>query len=142
MDGVEYETGPMDPRDYDRLRRAVGWSSYAPGEIQEGLDGTLFAVVARVRGEAAAMGRVIGDGKMAFYIQDVIVLPEFQGRGIGTEIMRTIMGWIDSRSVDHSIVGLMAAAGKEAFYEGFGFVRRPNEKMGCGMNIWVAKGAR
>jgi GNAT superfamily N-acetyltransferase len=136
---IDYRKGPMRAEDYDALRTAVGWSSYEKAQIEEGLAKSLFIIVGYHQEKAIAMGRVIGDGMLAFYIQDVIVLPEFQGNGIGTQIMKRIMEYIDSRSVNSSSIGLMAATGKDAFYEGFGFVRRPNEKMGSGMSLWVKK---
>jgi hypothetical protein len=33
--------------------------------------------------------------------------------------------------------GLFSAQGKEAFYQKFGFVIRPNERMGAGMHLIV-----
>ena len=121
------------------MREAVGWSRYQPDQIEEGLKNSLYLIVAYDEEIPIGMGRVVGDGKLIFYIQDVIILPEYQKNGIGFEIMKRIMDFISSKSVDHSIIGLMSAVGKEGFYEQFGFIRRPNEKMGCGMNIWVTK---
>jgi hypothetical protein len=34
----------------------------------------------------------------------------------------------------------MAAIGKEGFYEKLGFVSRPRENRGAGMDIWIVKG--
>ena len=34
---------------------------------------------------------------------------------------------------------LLAAAGRESFYEQFGFVKRPNDHEGCGMNLILRK---
>lgn len=34
---------------------------------------------------------------------------------------------------------LLAAKGRESFYEQFGFVKRPNEREGCGMNLVIVK---
>ena len=79
------------------------------------------------------MARVIGDGIMVFYIQDVIVLPQYQRQGIGSIMMNKIMQYIKANSVNNTIIGLMSASGKEEFYEKYGFIKRPNEKMGCGM---------
>jgi len=136
---IEYKTEKMNPIDYHELRISVGWSSYDLKEIEKGLRNTLFNIVGYFEEKAIAMGRVIGDGKMVFYIQDVIVLPEYQGNGIGRNIMNLILGYIESNTVNNSIIGLMSATGKESFYESFGFIKRPNERMGCGMNIWVKK---
>jgi len=136
---VFFSTTRLTPTVYNDLRKAVGWTTYKTEQIEEGLKNSLYLVQAFDGKTPVAMGRVIGDGKMVFYIQDVIVLPEYQRLGIGHEIMKRIMNFIDSRSVEHSIVGLMAAVGKERFYEKFGFAARPNEKMGCGMSIWINK---
>ncbi|WP_394325988.1 GNAT family N-acetyltransferase, partial [Methanosarcina horonobensis] len=38
-------------------------------------------------------GRVIGDRGIYLYIQDIIVLPEFQGHGIGKHIMCAVMNY-------------------------------------------------
>ena len=37
---------------------------------------------------------------------------------------------------DNTIVGLMAAVGKEAFYEPYGFARRPDAGHGAGMTLF------
>jgi len=47
------------------------------------------------------------------------------------------MGYINSKSVNNTIVGLMSATGKEDFYSKYGFIKRPNEKMGCGMTQFI-----
>lgn len=35
--------------------------------------------------------RVVGDGHSVVFIQDILVLPEYQSRGIGTELLQCIM---------------------------------------------------
>ena len=84
------------------------------------------------------MARVVGDGGLVFYVQDVIVLPEFQGRGIGAQLMEKVMAYIEGHAHHNTIIGLMSAIGKEAFYERYGFVKRPAEKYGPGMTrFWL-----
>jgi GNAT superfamily N-acetyltransferase len=119
------------------LRRAVGWKELGCEDSQAGLDGSLFAVSAVSGGELVGAARVVGDGRAVFYIQDVIVHPDFQGRGVGRAVMEKVMEYIASAACDGAVVGLMAATGKEKFYEQFGFHTRPNEREGCGMQqIW------
>lgn len=138
-ESIAFSNSGIDARTYNNLRVAVGWAPYQETAIVEGLNGTPFSVVALNGDTAIGMARVVGDGKLVFYIQDVIVLPEYQRLGIGTKLMNLVMEFIDSRSVDHSVIGLLSAVGKEAFYERFGFIKRPNETVGAGMNIWVKK---
>ena len=84
------------------------------------------------------MGRILGDNGLAFYIQDVIVLPEYQGIGIGRQLMDRLMAYIRLHAKQNAFIGLMAAVGKESFYERYGFSIRPNQDLGAGMTMyWV-----
>jgi ribosomal protein S18 acetylase RimI-like enzyme len=82
------------------------------------------------------MARIIGDGGMVYYIQDVIVIPDYQRQGIGTQMMDRIMAYIRLHASQSTIIGLMSAVGKEAFYEKYGFMVRPTDKLGAGMTIF------
>ena len=86
-------------------------------------------------GIVIGMGRLVGDGARIFYIQDLFINPKYQKIGIGTEIVSKLIQYIKGESIfDTNIkVGLMAAKGKEAFYEKMGFRIRPNEREGNGM---------
>ena len=92
--------------------------------------------------EEVGMARVIGDGGMTLYVQDVIVHPIYQRQGIGKKLMEFVMNYIKSSASEGSIlqVSLMASKGKEAFYERFGFFSRPNEKQGAGMQQRICIG--
>lgn len=121
---------------YNRLRAAVGWGVYDEAVIERALPNTLYCLCAFVDGELVGMARVIGDGAMVYYIQDVIVLPAYQGQGIGTQMMDRVMDYIHTHASHNTIIGLMAACGKELFYEKYGFTRRPTERFGAGMTVF------
>ena len=128
------------PGEYIALRSQVGWTIPGAAAIASSLRNSHFCLCARARGELVGMARIIGDGGMVYYIQDVIVAPSCQGMGIGQRLMDRVMEYIRGHAVENTIVGLMAAGGKEAFYERYGFIRRPNGKMGAGMTIfWDAE---
>lgn len=44
-------------------------------------------------------------------------------------------GYIRAHASQNSIIGWMSAVGKEAFYEKYGFMVRPTEKLDAGMTI-------
>jgi GNAT superfamily N-acetyltransferase len=121
------------PGEYNFLREKVGWSCYDEAVIASFIKNSLYCVCAQDREKIIGMGRVIGDGGLCFYIQDIIVLPEYQGRGIGRGIMDRVMDYIYSHCHNNSIIGLMSAQGKESFYEKYGFFQRPSDKFGSGM---------
>jgi ribosomal protein S18 acetylase RimI-like enzyme len=77
-----------------------------------------------------AAGRVVGDGGVYAYIQDVIVLEAHRGRGLARMMMDRIMEFIDRTYPSSAFVGLMAARGVAGLYERYGFERRPEDAPG------------
>ena len=90
----------------------------------------LFAVCAAADGEVVGMGRIVGDGAIKNTIQDLIVLPEHQGRGIGARIMDAIMAWLKENASPGpgSDVSLFTRRENECFYERYGFAESVPEK--------------
>ncbi len=123
-------------REYNRLRAAVGWKTYDKFSAGRHLPASLYGVCARSGGEPVGMARVVGDGGLVFYIQDVIVVPEWQRRGIGTLLMDRVIEYVRQNAFEQSYVGLMSAKGKEPFYEKYGFTARPTHTLGAGMTIF------
>jgi ribosomal protein S18 acetylase RimI-like enzyme len=64
------------------------------------------------------VGRAISDGEYCAYLCDVAVLPEFQGQGVGTKIVQSLL-----ERLPVGTITLFAAPGKEGFYERFSFRR-------------------
>jgi ribosomal protein S18 acetylase RimI-like enzyme len=124
------------PEEYNTLRAAVGWGTYDTAAVALSLPKSLFCVCACCDDRVVGMARVVGDATLVQYVQDVVVLPEFQNRGIGKSLMDAVMAYVGAHATDNSVVGLMSAKGKESFYERYGFVRRPNEQLGSGMTLF------
>jgi len=78
-----------------------------------------FAVARNGRGKIIGMGRVISDGCSDAYIQDVVVLSAWRGKGIGTGIIKALADYCLSRRI--AWIGLVAAPGTYPFYRGTGF---------------------
>ncbi len=119
--------------EYIMLRESVGWGFPDSMSIKKGLANSQYAICVSAGAEVIGTARVVGDGSTCFYVQDVIVKPQYQHSGIGLAIMGKIMAYITQNACYGAIVGLMAAKGKEPFYEKFGFWKRPNETYGHGM---------
>lgn len=65
------------------------------------------------------MGRSFSDGTGDAYIQDVTVLKEFRGNGLGGRIVLAIVDHLRRRGIDW--IGLVAEPGLERFYHDLGF---------------------
>jgi len=110
--------------EYRAICTAVGWEDVMNfGAAPDALARSLHAVVAEHRGATVGMGRLVGDGGIYFYVQDVAVLPEHQGRGVGRRIVDELVAWAGRHAPDRAFLGLFAAAGTDGFYRRHGFER-------------------
>lgn len=116
--------------EYQQLRKTTNWNSVEDKAVEKALGRDLFSICVFDEDKIIGMGRVIGDGAIYFYIQDIIVLPEYQGKGIGNLIMNNIETFINKNDYNNSFVGLMAAKGTIGFYDNFGYLKRPENKPG------------
>lgn len=121
--------------EFNKLRVAIGWEKIDQALLSVALSNTLYAVSVELDGQVVGSGRVIGDRALYFYIQDVIVLPDFHGLGIGKTIMRHIMKYLQANCPLNAFVGIMAPKRKHSFYKKYGFIVRPNETCGPGMTL-------
>lgn len=78
---IEYRENCLSPEDFIRLRIAVGRVATPLPQAEAALRAGLYNVTAFCVGKAIGMGRLVGDGAMYWYIQDMAVLPEYQGEG-------------------------------------------------------------
>jgi GNAT superfamily N-acetyltransferase len=103
------------------LYRHASWAQERTAEgVAESLAGTYLLLTGWYGSRCVAMLRVISDGTYRAFIDDVIVHPEFQGRGWGRQIVEAALAHPRVRHVEH--VNLFTQI--PAFYEKFGF--RPN----------------
>lgn len=76
-----------------RLYSEVGWSAYTDDitALRLGFDNSLLVLGAYMDGELEGIIRAVGDGYTILFIQDILVRPEFQRRGIGTTLMMALL---------------------------------------------------
>ncbi|BDR54322.1 N-acetyltransferase [Bombiscardovia apis] len=128
---VRYDA--LTPELYASVRTTAHFPEYDPADVRAALDGSFCSVVVYADGLPAGIGRVVADGRIAFFIKDLVVLPQYRGQRIGSAILDALIERISRSCCDHAYVGLLSASGKEGFYERHGFTRRPSDDMGSGM---------
>jgi len=123
----------LTPEEYIFLRKECAWSDPGPEDAATALDNSLVVFTKRIDGKIAGTIRIVGDGRICFYIQDLMVAQSFRNQGIGRELFSLAMDYLDQHAAHNAFIGLMAAKGVEPLYEKFGFISRPNDHMGPGM---------
>ena len=133
-------TDSITPEEYMKLREAVGWGLFPLEEAEAGLSNSYIWCLRdnEASEQPIGIGRVIWDHGYVMYIADIIVIPEYQGNGLGRVIMEHVMDFIHEQLKPgyKFMVSLCSAKGKEEFYKKFGFVVRPNDDVGPGMHQW------
>jgi hypothetical protein len=62
-------------KEYQSLRSTLGWPAPHGDVVKKSLINSLFCVCAYSGGALVGFGRVVGDGGLYFFIQDVMVEP-------------------------------------------------------------------
>lgn len=102
------------------LYRAAEWSSAnKPDQLHRGLSNSDAIVTAWKDSELIGLANAISDGHLVVYYPHVVVHPNYQGNGIGREMMRRLMLHYEDFH-QHSILADKDAVG---FFERCGFQR-------------------
>ncbi|WP_289118349.1 GNAT family N-acetyltransferase [uncultured Idiomarina sp.] len=139
MKSIDYSICDQAPtaEEYVLLRCQVGWDDVDLDVAQKSLDGSLFHVSIRYDKKLVGMARIVGDGFMYFYIQDVVVSPDYQGYGLGRALMERLERYLSKACPIGATVALLAVRGKESFYRDYGYIERDGVNLGNGMCRFV-----
>lgn len=137
---MEYIENNLSCTVYCSLRESVGWTNFSKEQMKKALSSSVYTVVVFEDQQPVGMGRLIGDG-IYYAIVDVAVLPAYQNRGIGKNIVHMLVQYVDTitPAESRSSVQLISEKGKEAFYEKIGFVQLPTSDCGSGMRKLIRK---
>ncbi len=121
--------------DYLKIREQVGWKILLEEQANMAIEHSICVMGAYEEERLIGMGRIVGDGAVICYIQDLIVIPEYQSKGVGSMLLQHLVAYVEELRLEHSqmMLSLMCAKGREPFYEKHGFLARPTEELGPGM---------
>ena len=132
---IEYKEKVPTSIEYNYLTNKVGWGTRKNDIVEIALSNSIYSVCAYEDDKIIGYGRIIGDKTIFLYIQDIMVIPEYQNKEVGKNIMKNILEKIDElKKINPNIrVYLGASEGKEEFYKKFGFITRQEANLGAGM---------
>lgn len=135
---IKYIMHTPSAEEFNYLTDSVGWGIRENSVVETALKNTLYSLCVYADNKLIGYGRIIGDKTIFLYIQDIMVIPEYQNKHIGTGIMKNLLTQINEyKKINPNIrTYLGASKGKESFYEKFGFISRPNEDLGSGMILY------
>ena len=103
------------------LYGSLGWVAYtrAPDALVKAIHGSTYVVSAWAGDELIGLARGLSDDVSVFLLQDILVRPEWQRKGIGTALLTDCL-----KRFAHVRAALLLTddeAYQRAFYESFGF---------------------
>lgn len=111
------------------LYSGVGWTNYTdkPGMLKKAYENSLLALGAYDGDKLIGVIRIVGDGVSVVFVQDILVFPEYQHKGIGTLLLREAMNRFSEVYQMELITDNTPKT--ISFYQSLGFVNAGD--MGC-----------
>ncbi len=93
MEIIKYEY--FDREEIYSLYNAVGWTAYTDklDELENGFKNSLLVMAAYEEETLIGIIRVVGDGYTIVFIQDILVLPEYQDQGVGSKLLKAVIDY-------------------------------------------------
>ena len=123
MSNITYRNLVIDEEQIKQLYLENKWFAYTNhfDNLMAGIRQSMDAIGAYDQDKLVGLLRTVGDGNTIVYIQDILLLPTYQGKGIGTVLMKMIL---EKYSFVRQILLMTDKndASANAFYRSLGFV--------------------
>lgn len=136
---LKIKENQLDLNTYLNMRASVGWKKLSDEQALKALQNSILTLTATIDGKVVGMARMVGDGAVICYIQDLVVHPSYQKLGVGNNLMKRLVEYAENLRLENTelMLCLMCAKGRETFYEKHGFIPRPTDKLGPGMIMYL-----
>lgn len=119
---IDYRVNtPIEVDILTALYTSVQWTGYTdhPEKMARLLDGSYYYVSAFEEEKLVGLIRAIGDGASILYIQDILVDPTYQRRGIGSQLMQRLVA--DNSDIRQMVLITDDTVKTKTFYASLGF---------------------
>lgn len=108
----------MSAKDLSDLREAVGWNRMEK-EYANPLMTSYYHIAVYEKDEMVGYIDCVSNGVTDAYIQDLMVRPDYQGKGLGTDLMNQMIMYLKEKHI--YIISVVFEEGLKPFYDKFGF---------------------
>jgi GNAT superfamily N-acetyltransferase len=132
---VHFVTALESIKDFWLLFQTTGWNAeykVSQEDLAVVVRNSQHVLAAYVDDRMVGFGRIVTDGILHAMIYDLITDPEYQGTGVGTEVLKRLVEWCRNTGIRD--IQLFCARGKRGFYEKRGFVARGEDRPGMVYN--------
>lgn len=119
---IQYiESSVYEEKQIKALYDNVKWTAYTDDlpRLLKAIEQSLTVITAWDNNKLIGLIRVVGDGYTIIYIQDILVLEEYQNQGVGSELMQRVL--YKHHDVRQKVLLTNDAPDVRSFYEKNGF---------------------
>ncbi len=131
MDRFTVKHNELTAEEFISLWESVWGGAPSLEQTRLAMEHSLFRVSVSDGDRIVAMARMIGDMGLCCYIKDVVVRPEYQGKGIGRMLIDELLKFVNDNGIGGTdiYVELAAMPDKIPFYEKFGFAANEAQRL-------------
>ncbi len=108
----------VSPKDLSDLREAVGWNRM-DNEYKNPLMTSYYHIAVYEKDVLVGYVDCVSNGVTDAYIQDLMVRPDYQGKGLGTDLMNQMILYLKEKRI--YMISVVFEEGLKTFYNKFGF---------------------
>lgn len=116
---------------YWELFETTGWNArykLTQQELGKAISNSWYSNAVYDADKLIGFGRVIADGVHHAFIVDLMIHPDYQNQGLGSQLLDRLVAKCNESGIRD--IQLFSAKGKSEFYEKFGFEKRPMDAPG------------
>ncbi|MBX3311745.1 MAG: GNAT family N-acetyltransferase [Microbacteriaceae bacterium] len=133
---ITYEVNAAPTKqELTELYDSVGWSIYTkdPVKLEDAVSASLYLVTAHDGNKLVGLARVVGDGFTIIYLQDILVAPDYQRRGLGRELFSRVFEPYEN--VRQKVLMTDDDPAQLSFYKSMGF--KQTGELDSPLNVFV-----
>lgn len=120
---VELDSSEINFEDILELYKSVNWQNYTnqPETLQSAINNSHKTWLCLADEKVVGLLRTISDGYTITYIQDILVHPDYQNQGFGSELLRNCLNHY--HNIRQKILLTDDSESQISFYEKNGFIK-------------------
>lgn len=133
---VKYE---IITSDFAKIRECVGWNKIPDLLVEKAINNSMINISVYDNNKCIGVGRIVGDNVLKGMLTDIMVLPDYQGKGIGKIIVKSLIKQLENNVNAGECFQLEASptASNREFYIKCGLKYKPENQ--DGVYLWIRK---
>ena len=125
--------------DFINIRHSLNWNMIPKKLVESAIDGSMINISVFDNDKCIGVGRIVGDGALKGMLTDIMVLKEYQNKGVGKLIVTSLIKELENMVKDGCCFQLEASptANNREFYIKCGLKYKPENQ--DGVYLWIRK---